>query len=104
MARKLKAPIKTYGIDITEEHIKLMRSLSLRMDMMWLSKDATRTLDDEGNIEWVILYRCEFCNRGSFESAQSIPHEKDCIVPFHERVWDGLNEQFMAAEIESQQG
>ncbi len=89
---------KTYAITITEEQVAFIRGLVLRVDMIWIRHEISRLVDDTGNVKIASVYECYFCNRGSWESASAIVHEKDCVVALVEKEFNGLNTQFLEAE------
>lgn len=97
MGRK-KVDHTTYTIKITGEHIKLIRSLMLHADMLFDSAKCEEYLNDHGGIEYRSVYSCRFCQKGSYESKQAIPHTSTCIVIQAQQTYGSLNAQFMAAE------
>lgn len=94
---------KRYTVTVTEEHIAFIRSLVFRVDLIWIRHDIARMVTEDGKVEPTRVYECYFCNRGSWESAEAIAHDKDCIVVLVEKEFRALNTQFLAVETEQEQ-
>ena len=88
---------KTYTIQITDEQIKLIRSLSLRTERLYTHRGVAELVQD-GEVKRVSYWECYFCGKASYESAAAIPHERKCIIPLMEKEYAGLNTQFLAVE------
>lgn len=89
---------KTYTITLTDEQIKTIRSLYLRMEMLWLLRRGTARLNEDGTVEHVMIYECLFCNKGSYEGPESIEHTSKCTYAQCQREWTSLNAQFIRLE------
>jgi len=94
---KTKQSEQTYAINVTEEQIKLVRGLHLRVLMTWTHNSVAVFLEN-GEVKRIPLWECWFCGYGSYESSDAIPHGKDCIVTLAEREYAGLNTQFDEVE------
>ncbi len=90
---------KRYQIEITEEQIALIRGFAFRTEQLYIRHNMNRLPAENGDVIPTYTYECYFCGKVSYENAAAIPHEKDCIVPFSDREYGALNEQFLAAEI-----
>ncbi len=87
---KTKQSEQTYAINVTEEQIKLVRGLHLRVLMTWTHNSVAVFLEN-GEVKRIPLWECWFCGYGSYESSDAIPHGKDCIVTLAEREYAERN-------------
>ncbi len=101
--KKKQQPEKTYSIQITANQIALIRGLAMFASEWYIKHDVTRSITEDGTVEWDTLYVCMGCHKGSLESVAAIPHEKGCIVPECEQEFWKLNEQFQQVEEQERQ-
>jgi len=95
---KNKGDKTVYTVQITGEQITLVRSLYLRVEQVWIRSETTsRVIRENGDVDCIMLYECQFCRKGSHESAGSISHKKDCIVALADAEWEAMNAQFIEA-------
>lgn len=89
---------RTHTIQITDEQIKMVRSLAFRVDQLYIRHRVTEIIGEDGAIERKPISYCLFCDQGAYGQTAPISHTKKCIVSELEQEYGALNEQFMNVE------
>jgi len=91
-------PTKTYPIEVTEEQIKLIRTLWQRADMLYIRRGVEPVVTINGAVKHQPFFECWFCGQAAYEKVSDINHLPKCLLPLLEREMPGLAEQFQKVD------